>query len=99
MGDHISNPGPDFSGSGPVDYVPTGTVTAETGNPLPEAAEAQLLSLPGVVSVGVGYGPAGGAALVVGVVDAGVAARLPQQIGGLSVITTVIGEVDALKGR
>ena len=34
-----------------------------------------------------------------GVVDAGVAARLPREIGGVPVVVTVTGPVDALRPR
>ena len=61
------------------------------------SAEARLLAIKGVTSVGIGLGPAGGEALVVGVVDAGVAVRLPREIDGVPVVVTVTGEVDALR--
>lgn len=61
--------------------------------------EAQLLAIHGVTSVGIGLGLAGGEALVVGVVDAGVAARLPSEIEGVPLVVQVTGPVDALRQR
>jgi hypothetical protein len=46
-----------------------------------------------------GIGPAGGEAVVIGVLDAGVAAQLPSEIGGLPVVVNVTGEVNALDQR
>ena len=90
--------GPDFSGSGPVEYRPT-----EPAPPTPRASvtaseEATLLAIPGVTSVGLGRDAAGGEAVVVGVVDAGVAARVPREIWGVPVVIEVTGEVNALEG-
>jgi hypothetical protein len=90
MGD-IEKPATDFSGSGPVEYRPVEVA--------PPGTLERLLAVPGVTSVGIGFGPAGGEALVVGVVDAGVAARLPQEIEGVPVVVTVTGKVDALPRR
>lgn len=95
MGDDSSQPGPDFSGSGPVEYNPTEVVAEGTLEYALQQAKEELFALQGVVSVGIGYGPAGAEALIVGVVDAGVARNLPDTIGGLAVIADVIGEVDA----
>ena len=105
-----SDPGPDYSESGPVEYRGSfeqrgfGPVQSGPADPTLRRAvdrvlaseEARLLAVPGVVSVGIGFGPAGGEALAVGVVDAGVAARLPVEIEGVPVVVTVIGEVNAL---
>ena len=95
----IEKPGTDFSGSGPVEYRPAEVAPRAALERLPASEEARLLAVPGVTSVGLGLGPAGGEALVVGVVDAGVAARLPSEIGGVPVVVTVTGEVDALPRR
>lgn len=90
------HPGTDFSGSGPVEYRPTeGAPPTALGRVL-ASEEARLLSIPGVTSVGLGHGPAGGEAVVIGVVDPGVAARLPSEIAGLPVVVEVTGEVNAL---
>jgi hypothetical protein len=92
--------GPDFSGSGPVEYRPTEPAppTAPTARgSLTASEEATLLAIPGVTSVGLGRDAAGGEAVVVGVVDAGVAARVPREIGGVPVVIEVTGEVNALQ--
>jgi hypothetical protein len=95
----IEDPGPDFSGSGPVEYEPAQTTRRGRLESLLASEEARLLAVQGVTSVGIGLGPAGGEALVVGVVDAGVAARLPLEIGGVPLVITVTGPVDALRAR
>lgn len=95
----INNPRPDFSGSGPVEYRPVEAAPHEALERLLASEEAQLLAVPGVTSVGIGLGPAGGEAIAVGVVDAGVAARLPLEIRGVPLVVTVTGQVDALWRR
>jgi hypothetical protein len=90
---------PDFSGSGPVEYHPAPAAPASDAARLLAREETRLLAIDGVTSVGIGLGPPGRQALVVGVVDAGVAARLPGQIGGLPLIVRVTGSVDALIKR
>ena len=90
---------PDFSGSGPVEYNPAPAAPASKLAGLLAREEARLLAIEGVTSVGIGHGPPGGETLVVGVMDAGVAARLPQQIEGLRLVVTVTGPVDALPKR
>lgn len=95
----IKKPGPDFSGSGPVAYDPS---DAGTRGPLQQILadeEARLLAIPGVVSVGISAGQPGQEAITVGVVDAGVAARLPRQINGVPLLVTVTGPVDAQPQR
>ena len=89
-------PGADYSGSGPVDYRPTEGAPRAADGRVPASEEARLLAIPGVTSVGLGHGPAGGEAVVIGVVDPGVAARLPSEIAGLPVVVEVTGEVNAL---
>jgi hypothetical protein len=88
--------GTDFSGSGPVEYTPTRPAPRSAAGRLSASEEERLLAIPGVTSVGLGLGHAGGEAIVVGVVDAGVAAQLPSEIGGLPIVVDVTGEVDAL---
>jgi hypothetical protein len=90
---------PDFSGSGPVEYRPAPVVPASDAARVLAREEARLLAIEGVTSVGIGLGPPGLEALVVGVVDAGVAARLPPAIDGLPLMVTVTGTVDALSRR
>lgn len=99
MTDDIKNSDPDFSGSGPVEYRPADVAPEGALGNLLATEEARLLAVPGVTSVGIGLGPAGGEALVVGVVDAGVSAHLPQEIEGVPVVVTITGEVDALSRR
>jgi hypothetical protein len=99
MGDDNQTPKVDFSGSGPVEYRPADIGSAGALHDLLAAREAELLAIRGVVSVGVGFDPAGGQALLVGVVDAGVAARLPVEMDGVPVLVSVTGEVDASRSR
>ena len=87
---------PDFSGSGPVEYRPEASASGPVAAP---AGRDRLLGIPGVVSVGLGQGPAGGEAVVVSVTDAGVAARLPRMVDGLPVEVVVTGEVGILPVR
>jgi hypothetical protein len=95
----IQNPGPDFFGSGPVEYSPAEAAPRGAVEQVLAREEARLLAVPGVTSVGISLGTAVGEALAVGVVDAGVAARLPLEIDGVPVVVTVTGEVDALPRR
>ena len=90
---------PDFSGSGPVEYNPVPAAPARGLAGVLAREEARLLAIEGVTSVGIGYGPPGGEALVVGVADAAVAARLPRSIQGYPLVVTVTGAVDALPKR
>lgn len=91
------DPKPDFSGAGAVEYRPVEAAPLSAVERLRAREEARMLAVPGVTSVGIGFGPAGGEALVVGVVDAGVASCLPREIDGVAVVVTVTGEVDALR--
>jgi hypothetical protein len=90
---------PDFSGSGAVEYNPAPAKSHGALELLLARQEAQLLAIQGVTSVGIGLGPAGGEALTVCVVDAGVSARLPSEIEGVPVVVKVTGPVDALRQR
>jgi hypothetical protein len=94
----IDQSGPDFSGAGPVDYRPAEVAPTEIRRLL-ASEEAALFAIPGVTSVGLGFGPAGGEAIVVGVVDAGVASQLPAEIGDVPLVVEITGEVDALPER
>jgi hypothetical protein len=91
----IENPGPNLSGAGPVEYRPAETEPRTPLERLLASERARLLAIPGVTSVGIGLGPVVGEALVVGVVDAGVGARLPRAIRGTPLVVTVTGPVDA----
>jgi hypothetical protein len=91
--------GTDFSGSGPVEYRPAEGASRTAAGRLPASEEKRLLAIPGVTSVGLGVGPTGGDALVVGVVDAGVTPQLPTEVEGVPVVVVVTGEVDAQPGR
>jgi hypothetical protein len=95
----IHNPGAEFSGAGAVEYRPVEAAPQGALERLQARVEASLLSIPGVTSVGISHGPPGGQALMVGVLDAGVARRLPQEIEGVEVRVTVTGPIDALPSR
>lgn len=99
MGDGFEDRGTDFSGSGPVGYQPAEVAPQDDMTRLLDRQEARLFAVAGVKSVGIGWGPAGGEAIAIGVVDAGVAANLPHEIEGVPVVITVVGEVDALPQR
>lgn len=89
MGD-IQNPAPDLSGAGPVEYRPA-EASADLIGAVRSRQEAQLMAVPGVTFVGVGE-----SGLLVGVIDASVAAQLPRYLEGVPVTVTVTGTVDAL---
>jgi hypothetical protein len=57
---------------------------------------ARLFGFDGVVMVGLGRDEIGEDAILVGVKQKGHVAQLPREIDGVRVMTTVIGEVDAL---
>jgi hypothetical protein len=95
----IQNRGPDFSRAGPVEYSPAEARTWGALERLLASEEPRLLAIPGVISVGIGIGRPGEEALVVGVVDAKVAVRLPREINGVPLIVTVTGPVDAQRAR
>ena len=90
----IDNPSSDPSDTGPIEYY--SVEYDESVQDQLVKAEQALMPLAGVRSVGLGYGPAGTRALVVGVTDTEVASQLPAEVEGLPIIATVIGEVDAL---
>ena len=95
------HPPPDFSGSGPVEYQPAAAAPASEVARLLAREEARLLAIEGVISIGIGIdtGPPGREVLVVGVIDASVASRLPQQIDGVPVVVKITGTVRALPER
>jgi hypothetical protein len=93
----IEDPGPNFSGSGPVEYRPDEAVRSGILERLLASEEARLLAVPGVTSVGICLGSPGVEAMALGVVDAGAAARLPRVINGVAVVVTVTGLVDILR--
>ncbi len=95
----IDHAGPDFSGSGPVEFRPAEAAPHGQAAQVLAQEEARLLAIPGVISVGIGFGPPGQQALLVGVVDAGVAAHIPPEIGGVPVVVSITGPVDALRPR
>lgn len=88
-------PGPDYSGAGPVAYDPTEVGPTSPIEQLLADEEARLFAIPGVVSVGIGIGGPRGQVIEVGVTDAGVAARLPRDIGGVPVTAVVTGPIYA----
>lgn len=93
----IEDPGPNFSGSGPVEYHPGEALQGGVLAKVLASEEARLLAVPGVTSVGICLDSPGVEALAVGVVDAGVAASLPREINGVAVVVTVTGPVEALR--
>ena len=93
------DPARDVSGYGAIDYQPDSAQPSGALEALLAREEARLLAIPGVVSVGIGLGPAGTEAFVLGVIDAGVAARLPSDIERVPVVINVTGSVDALRRR
>jgi hypothetical protein len=60
---------------------------------------ARLFGFDGVVMVGLGRDEIGNDAIVVGVKQDSDVAQLPREIDGVRVMTTVIGEVDALPAK
>lgn len=66
-------------------------------NDIKRENEAQLMALPGVVSVGVGQAPDGRPAIIVGLGsdDPTIARQVPDQIRGYPVITQRIGTIKA----
>ena len=74
-------PGPDFSGSGPVEFHPAAPQQQSASEALLAREEPRLMAIPGVVSVGV--------------TDANVRSRLPEHIHGVPLVVTVTGEIDA----
>jgi len=57
-----------------------------------------LMRKAGVVMVGESQDAVGRPAIIVGVKDAGALKSIPKELDGVPVVTTVIGEVDALGG-
>ena len=88
-------PGPDFSGSGPVEFHPAAPQQQSASEALLAREEPRLMAIPGVVSVGLTTGGPGGQAIEVGVTDANVRSRLPEHIHGVPLVVTVTGEIDA----
>jgi hypothetical protein len=93
----IEDPGPNFSGSGPVEYRPAEAVHSGVLERLLASEEARLLAVPGGTFVGICLGSPGVEAMALGVVHAGVAARLPRVINGVAGVVTVTGPVDTLR--
>lgn len=88
-------PGPDFSGSGPVEFHAAAPQKQSATEALLASEESRLMAIPGVVSVGITTGGPGGQAIAVGVTDANVRTRLPEHIGGIPLVVSVTGEIDA----
>lgn len=59
--------------------------------------EADLMALPGVVSVGIGRGPNGQPAIIVGMetVAPGMTPKMPSEIGGYPVVIQTAGKLKA----
>lgn len=81
---------PELPHSGPVQYAPQETVSAERSD-----AETALRHIPGVRGVGEGRDAIGDPAWIVYVTDATVASSLPARLGGRAVVPMVSGEIDA----
>lgn len=83
---------------------PTGSIRAAAAGPDGETAAARVLAdrrddlmqRPGVTMVGESIDAAGRSAILIGVRNAVDLAALPRDLGGVPVIGTVTGEVDAL---
>ncbi len=62
-----------------------------------QSHEEELLAIEGVVSVGIGLGDEGDAAIIVGIAgtDTGVHAKIPQSIEGYQVIVRPTGTIKA----
>ena len=61
--------------------------------------ERALMAIDGVVGVGVGRTPTGDEAIVLYLRDASVKNRVPAQVEGYPVETTITGEIDAYRHR
>jgi hypothetical protein len=90
---------PDFDGptaqGGIVEYRPVEPAPTTPTAAVLRKHESRLLALPGVKGVGVGSGPAGADCIEVFLAHQGDAKRLPRELDGVCVTTTVVGEVDA----
>ncbi len=62
-----------------------------------ERNESRLMAIPGVKGVGIARNAIGDDALVVFLLDASVASRLPAEVDGYPVETVVTGEIDAYR--
>ncbi len=96
MSDSKKSPFADLHEEAAMPYDP------DAGGPGSSAAEgvrrrheAALLALPGVTGVALGRSPIGDDAIVVYLRDASARGRVPAQIEGYPVQTTVTGEIDA----
>ena len=58
--------------------------------------EQRLMSIKGVVGVGVGSDEIGDDAIILYLLDASVRQRIPARIEGVPVVTEITGEIDAL---
>ncbi|MCO4098373.1 MAG: hypothetical protein HEQ38_03030 [Gemmatimonas sp.] len=96
---HSPDGEPDFADSGPVEYRPAESVPRSTIERVLANESSRLLAIPGVTSVGIAFGPPGRDAIAVGIIDRGVASRVPTEIEGVPVVVEVTGIVDALPKR
>lgn len=90
---------PDFSGAGPVAYQPSDPAPVTALQRVLANEETRLLAMPGVVSVGIGYGPTGSEALEISVLNSSVAASFPRTLDGVPLTVTVTGPIDAFHHR
>ena len=94
MDEDLVNPGfetPDRASSGETAAMEYSPDSGEAGG-----VGASLLGLEGVEGVGRGKDRRGNDTIVVFVRDQAVAARLPSELGGSTVVVEVVGRIDAL---
>jgi hypothetical protein len=82
--------------AGAVQYQPQEGLSADT---VLRRHEAELMALPGVKGVGETRNEIGDPAIMVYLSNQSAALKVPSQLNGLEVVTTVVGEVDAYGKR
>ena len=80
-----------ISGTGPVRYSPREQLRPERSE-----AKSALLGISGIKGIGEGQNAIGDPAWIAYVSDGSVAARLPKQVAGRTVVPEVTGEIDIL---
>ena len=90
---------PDFgaepTSEGAVEYHPAEVAPASGAEAVLRKHESQLMSLPGVKGVGLGFGRAGEDCIEVFLAYGGAAKNIPGILDGVCVMKTIVGEVDA----
>jgi hypothetical protein len=82
------------STAGAVYYQPPDESTSDS---VLRRHEAELMALPGVRGVGETRNDIGDPAIMVYLTNQGAASKVPSQLEGLEVVTSVVGEVDAYR--